>query len=107
MVRLISASFLIGAASTALWFFGGQLVASKMGWGSTGTGLLWTCIGAGGLLGASAGTLVGRFGLDRVHWAFLGLMAASIPSVGFGLGAVPTVVGGAISGAAYVMLTGV
>lgn len=105
--RLISASFLMGAASTALWSFGGQLVASQLDWGSTGTGLLWTCIGVGGLVGALAGTLVGKFGLDRVHWAFLGLMAASILSVGLGLGPVPTLVGGTIFGAAYVMLTGV
>ena len=105
--RLIAASFLMGAASTALWSFGGQLVADRMGWGATGAGLLWTCIGLGGLAGAWAGTLVGRFGLDRVHWAFLGLMAASILSVGLGFGPVPTFVGGAVFGAAYVMLTGV
>lgn len=107
VLRLISASFLMGAASTALWSFGGQLVASQLDWGTTGTGLLWTCIGVGGLVGALAGTLVGKFGLDRVHWAFLGLMAASILSVGLGLGPVPTLVGGAVFGAAYVMLTGV
>ncbi|MBU2956127.1 MFS transporter [Paracoccus sp. 1_MG-2023] len=107
VLRLISASFLMGAASTALWSFGGQLVASQLDWGTTGTALLWTCIGVGGLVGALAGTLVGKFGLDRVHWAFLGLMAASILSVGLGLGPVPTLVGGAVFGAAYVMLTGV
>ncbi len=107
VLRLISASFLMVAASTALWSFGGQLVAEQMGWGATGTGLLWTCIGIGGLAGAGAGTLVGSLGLDRVHWAFLSLMAASILSVGFGLGPIPTLVGGAVLGAAYVMLTGV
>ncbi|MFN3210952.1 MAG: MFS transporter [Roseovarius sp.] len=107
VLRLISASFLMGAASTALWSFGGQLVASRMGWGATGTGLLWICIGVSGLAGALAGTAVGKFGLDRVHRAFLGLMAASILSVGFGLGPVATLVGGAVFGAAYVMLTGV
>ena len=107
VLRLISASFLMGAASTALWSFGGQIVASQLDWGTTGTGLLWTCIGVGGLVGALAGTLVGKLGLDRVHWAFLGLMAASILTVGLGLGLVPTLVGGAVFGAAYVMLTGV
>ncbi|MGY9046462.1 hypothetical protein P775_26790 [Puniceibacterium antarcticum] len=107
VLRLISASLLMGAASTALWSFGGQLVANQLDWGTTGTGLLWTCIGVGGLVGALAGTLVGKFVLDRVHWAFLGLMAASILSVGLGLGPVPTLVGGTVFGAAYVMLTGV
>lgn len=107
VVRLISASFLMGAASTALWSFGGQLVSQQLDWGPTGIGLLWTCIGAGGIAGALAGTLVSRFGLDRVHWAFLGLMAASILAVGFGIGPALPLVGGAVFGAAYVMLTGV
>ena len=108
VMRLISASFLMGAASTALWSFGGQLVSQQLGWGPTGTGLLWTCIGAGGIVGAWAGALIGRFGLDRVHWTFLGLMAASILAVGSGI-ATPAfaLIGGALFGAAYVMLTGV
>ncbi len=108
VVRLISASFLMGAASTALWSFGGQLVSQQLGWGPTGTGILWTCIGAGGIAGAWAGTLIGRFGLDPVHWTFLGLMAASILAVGLGI-APPALalIGGALFGAAYVMLTGV
>lgn len=107
VLRLIAACFLMGMASTAVWSFGGQLVSMQLDWGPTGTGLLWTCIGSGGLAGAFAGTLVGRWGLDRVHWAFLGLMAASILAVGLGLGPVPTLIAGAIFGAAYVMLTGV
>ncbi|TYC66345.1 YbfB/YjiJ family MFS transporter [Stappia sp. BW2] len=107
VLRLISASFLMGVASTALWSFGGQLVSSQLGWGPTGTGLLWMCIGTGGVAGALAGALVSRFGHDRVHWAFLGLIAISILLVGFGLGPVPTLVGGVIFGAGYVMLTGV
>ncbi|MCK5932773.1 MAG: MFS transporter [Fulvimarina manganoxydans] len=108
VVRLISASFLMGAASTALWSFGGQLVSQQLGWGPTGTGILWTCIGAGGIAGAWAGTLVGRFGLDPVHWTFLGLMSASIIAVGSGIAAPAlALIGGALFGAAYVMLTGV
>lgn len=105
VVGLICASFLMGAASTSLWSFGGELVSRRLDWGPTGTGLFWTCIGVGGLAGAAAGTLVGRFGLDRVHWVFLGLMTASILAVGFG--PVASLVGGVIFGAAYVMLTGV
>lgn len=107
VLRLISASFLMGAASTALWSFGGQLVLKQLDWGPAGTGILWTCIGAGGIVGAWAGSLVGRFGLDRVHWAFLGLMASSILAVGTGIGPGYAIVGGAVFGAAYVMLTGV
>ncbi|QQA41949.1 MFS transporter [Pelagovum pacificum] len=105
--RLIAASFLMGAASTALWSFGGQLVSEHLDWGATGTGILWSLIGAGGLAGAWAGALVARYGLDRVHWAFLGLMALSILVVGSGQSPVLTLASGAMFGAAYVMLTGV
>ena len=108
VLRLIAASFLMGAASTALWSFGGQIVSTRLDWGPTGTGIVWSCIGAGGIAGAWAGSLVARFGIDRVHWAFLALMSAGILAVGFGP-AIPAValVGGAIFGAAYVMMTGV
>ena len=101
---LIAASFLMGAASTALWSFGGQIVSTRLDWGPTGTGIVWSCIGAGGIAGAWAGSLVARFGIDRVHWAFLALMSAGILAVGFGP-AIPAValVGGAIFGAAYVI----
>ncbi|MCD1617958.1 MFS transporter [Salipiger marinus] len=106
--RLIAASFLMGAASTALWSFGGDLGARHFGWGPTGTAMLWSAIGAGGLAGAGAGRLVTRFGLDRIHRAFLVLMATGILAVGSG-GAPPAMAlaGGALFGAAYVMLTGV
>ena len=108
MRRLIGAAFLMGAASTALWSFGGQLVKLRLGWNSTGTGLLWISIGAGGIAGAWAGALVARFGMHRVHRVFLAFMSAGILAVGSGL-AIPVLalLGGALFGAAYMMLTGV
>jgi predicted MFS family arabinose efflux permease len=105
--RLIVSSFLMGAASTALWSFGGQLVAEQMAWGPKGIGMLWTCIGVGGVAGAWAGALVNRFGLDSIHRSFLGLMSATILATGAGIGAIPALLGGVLFGAAYVMLTGV
>lgn len=82
IVRLIAASFVMGASSTALWTFGGKLVNLQLGWSNTGAGLLWIAIGAAGIVGAGAGTLVARFGIDRVHWFFLGTMALGILLVG-------------------------
>ena len=105
--RLIASSFLMGAASTAMWSFGGQLVAEQMAWGPKGVGMLWTCIGVGGVAGAWAGTLVKRFGLESIHRTFLGLMSATILATGAGIGAIPALLGGVLFGAAYVMLTGV
>ncbi|WP_045393567.1 MFS transporter [Falsirhodobacter sp. alg1] len=108
VLRLIAACFLMGAASTAIWSFGGQLVAQSLGWVPVGTGILWSLIGAGGVAGAWAGTLVSRFGLGRVHWVFLALMAGAILAVGSGFATpVLVLIGGTVFGAAYVMLTGV
>jgi predicted MFS family arabinose efflux permease len=108
IVRLIAASFVMGASSTALWTFGGKLVNLQLGWSNTGAGLLWIAIGAAGIVGAGAGTLVARFGIDRVHWFFLGTMALGILLVGTSA-TTPflTLCGGILFGASYIMLTGV
>ncbi|WP_236995757.1 MFS transporter [Vreelandella populi] len=106
--RLIIASFLMGASSTALWSFGSQLVTLRLGWGHTGVGLLWIAIGAAGMAGAWAGSLVARFGIDRTHWLFLGALAGGIFLVGFeGTTPALSLLGGALFGMAYIMLTGV
>jgi predicted MFS family arabinose efflux permease len=106
--RLIAAALLTGAASTAIWSFGAQLVALRLDWSSAGAGLLWIAIGAAGIAGASAGHLITRFGMDRVHHAFLAAMAAGILMIGIaGTSAALTLGGGLLFGAAYIMLTGV
>ena len=108
VLRLIAASFLMGAASTALWSFGGQLVSERLDWGPTGAGILWTCIGIGGIAGAWAGILVNRFGLDCVHRLCHGLMAGCILAVGSIIAtSALSLIGGALFGAAYVTVTGV
>ncbi|AUA59890.1 MFS transporter [Achromobacter spanius] len=106
--RLIAAAFLTGAASTAIWSFGAQLVALRLDWNSAGAGLLWIAIGAAGIAGASAGHLIARFGMDRVHHVFLAAMAAGILMIGIAdTSAALTLGGGLLFGAAYIMLTGV
>lgn len=107
LVRLIIASFLMGAASTALWSFGGQLVTLRLGWSNADAGLLWITIGAASIVGAGAGTLIARFGVDRVHWIFLSTMAAGTLLVGTSATTpVLALCGGALFGAAYITLTG-
>lgn len=106
--RLASAAFLTGAASTAVWSFGGQLAALRLDWSGTGTGLLWTAIGSAGIAGAGAGHLIARFGIDAVHRVFLAAMAAGILLIGAdGTSAALTLCGGALFGAAYIVLTGI
>ena len=105
---LIVATFLAGMASTAIWSFGGQLVSQNLGWGPTGTAILWSCIGAGGIVGAWAGSLVSRFGLHRIHLLFCGVVAATIVAIGSGVATAGIVLaGGTLFGAGYIMLTGV
>lgn len=108
LARLIGAAFLMGAASTTIWSFGGEIASTQLGWTTTGIGLLWIAIGAAGITGAAAGALVARFGINTVHRMFLGVLAASLALVGLAFTTpLLTLVGGALFGAAYVMLTGV
>ncbi len=105
--QLIVASLLMGAASTALWSFGSQILAQRLDWGSAGAGLLWVVIGVAGIAGAGAGSLIGRLGIDWVHRLSLAVMALAILLVGMGTQPALTLVGGVLFGAAYIMLTGV
>ncbi|MCC9623013.1 MFS transporter [Thalassospira sp. MA62] len=108
MWRLIIAAFLMGASSTTLWSFGGKLATMRLGWQGNEVGILWIAIGAAGIAGAFAGNLVGRFGLNRVHWFFLGLMSIGLMAVGFeGATVITTFVGGSLFGGSYILLTGV
>jgi predicted MFS family arabinose efflux permease len=108
LLGLIAAALLMGAASTSIWSFGGQLAALNLGWQDGQTGILWTVIGVCGIAGAGAGSLVGRYGIGRVHWVFLALMAAGTVAVGASFSFSGSVLfGGALFGASYVLLSGV
>ena len=87
--HLVAASFLMGASSTAVWSFGGQLAALRLDWSSAGAGFLWIVIGTAGIAGAAAGFLVERYGPDRVHRVFLGAMTLSGVYLVWGVSALP------------------
>ena len=106
--HLVAAAFLMGASSTALWSFGGAIAQQRLGWLAEDVGMLWTLIGAAGVLGAIAGWLTARLGVNRVHWLSLIALSGSILMVGLSYTSVGlTLTGGILFGAAYVMLTGV
>lgn len=105
--RLVVASLLMGAASTALWSFGSQIVAQRLGWESAGAGLLWVVIGAAGIVGAGAGSLIARLGVDWANRLCLGALVAAIVLVGMGSTPAWTLLGGALFGAAYISLSGI
>jgi len=106
--RLAGAALLAGAASAAIWTFGADLVAQHLNGDGEQVGLLWVTMGALGVLGAGAGWLVARAGIDAVHRAALVALALGIVAVGH-TNTVPglALFGGGVFGAAYLTLTGV
>ncbi|RJS93012.1 MFS transporter [Salinisphaera sp. Q1T1-3] len=106
--QLVGAALLMGAASTALWSFGGEIVHQRLDWSTTGAGLLWIAIGGAGVLGAAAGWLTERLGINTTHRLFLLALAGGLGLTGFGFTTpMLSLAGGALFGMAYVMLTGV
>ena len=104
----LAVAFLAGAASTAVWTFGGRLLRDLAGWDAAWIGLAWIVIGAAGLAGAAAGALVRTFGLNTVHRLSLAAMAASFLTLAFLAGAAPLAfLAAALFGGSYIMLTGV
>ncbi|WBV42227.1 MFS transporter [Pseudoroseomonas cervicalis] len=89
---LCAAALLMGASSTAIWTFGADLLRRQPGFEESGIPLAWIALGLGGLAGAGTGSLVGRFGLGRVHRAALRGLALAyllmlalpvLPALGF------------------------
>ncbi|MEQ8966268.1 MAG: MFS transporter [Azospirillaceae bacterium] len=105
--RLVIAALFMGAASTAVWSFGGELARRGLGWTSADVGTLWLTIGLVGLSGSLAGPLIRRFGLNPVHAGSLVLLAVGALTVGMAANGPAVLVGGGVFGAAYMMLTGV
>ena len=104
----LAAAFLAGAASTAVWTFGGRLLHDLAGWDGARVGLAWIVIGAAGLAGAAAGTLVRAFGLNAVHRLSLAAMAAAFLTLASAAGTAPwAFLAAALFGGAYIMVTGV
>lgn len=68
----LAGAVMLAGSSTALWSFGVKLASLRLGWDSSDIGFLWMASGVGGIADACAGLAVGRFGIDRVHWASLG-----------------------------------
>lgn len=108
LARLAAAACMSGAASTVVWTFGARLAADKLGWDASQVGMLWIVMGCAGLVGAASGWLIARAGLNAVHLGFHVTLALSLLAVGHSHGGPgPTLLGGAVFGAAYLVITGV
>ena len=91
---LCAGAFLMGAASTAIWTFGANILRSDLGFADGRIALAWSVLGAAGLLGAGTGLLTLRFRIGPVHrmasfvmaLALIGLTAAPLaPMMAFGV----------------------
>ena len=105
--RLITAAALMGAASSAVWTFGRDVLVSAGGMDETATTIAWILLGTAGVLGAAAGDLGRRFGIGRA-WpaAMLTMGAATALLAAFpDLNAVAWITASAF-GAVYMTLTG-
>lgn len=67
--RLMAASALMGAASSAVWTFGRDVLVNVGEMDETASTTAWMLLGAVGVLGAAAGDLGRRFGIGRVWLA--------------------------------------
>ncbi|WP_157666661.1 MFS transporter [Bordetella genomosp. 13] len=82
---LCASAFLMGAASTAIWTFGANLMREELGMQDGAIALGWIVLGAAGLAGMGTGLLSARYGIGTVHRAAVFAMALAIA----GLAAAP------------------
>lgn len=105
---LVTGSFLMGLSSIAVWTFGRDLVTTDGDATALVSALMWTALGAAGIVGAFSGDLVSRIGLTRSWIAMMIAMnaatalLATVPASTIGIFAAAT-----IFGAAYISLTGI
>ncbi|MDO5662256.1 MAG: MFS transporter [Brachybacterium sp.] len=106
--RLVTASAVLGVASSAVWTFGRDVLVSEGGMGHVASTTSWIVLGGFGVFGALAGDAPRRIG-ERPFWATtIALLAAATALVG----TLPSMIGimwgaAAVFGAAYIALTGV
>ncbi|MDN3310799.1 YbfB/YjiJ family MFS transporter [Microbacterium oryzae] len=104
--RLGAAAALMGVGSAAMWTFGQDLVSAHAGRGAAT--IAWIVLGACGLLGAAAGDLVDRWGMDVAWSALMVVMAASTAALALAPEAAGiALVASGVFGAVYIAATGV
>lgn len=106
-LRLLSASFLMGVISIAVWGFGRELLTSVGHFSTLGSALTWTVLGAAGILGAFGGDLVGRVGLSTSWVALMIIMGVGTALLALAPSTYAVVLtAAALFGASYIGLTG-
>mgnify|MGYP000055874067 CR=1 FL=1 len=104
---LCAGAFLMGAASTAIWTFGADIMRGDLGFSDSRIALAWSALGAAGILGAGTGLLTLRFGIGPVHR--MALFAMALAQIGLTAATyAPVTAFGAMGlfGAAYIVSSG-
>lgn len=105
---MILGGFLMGMSSAAVWIFGRDLVTTVGGASGLVSSLMWTVIGAVGVVGALGGDLMARAGIARSWTMVMVAMAAATALLALAPGSTVAVfASAAFFGASYILLTGV
>lgn len=97
----------MGAASTAIWTFGADILRDEFGFPDRRIALAWIVLGAAGLAGVVTGIATDRLGVVRVHRLSLALMALSITALAVGgAAAVLPYLAMGLFGAGYIISSG-
>lgn len=105
--RLIAAALLMGAASSAVWTFGRDVLISTGGMSESSSSTAWIFLGAFGVLGAATGDLTHRFGITASWTATMLVLATATTLLAAYPGILPVAwLASAAFGAAYIALTG-
>lgn len=105
--RLVAAALLMGAASSAVWTFGRDVLSNTGGMSESGSSIAWIFLGAFGVLGAATGDLACRFGITASWTAAMLVLATATTLLAAYPGALAVAwLASAAFGAAYIALTG-
>ncbi|TGN68767.1 hypothetical protein E4L95_00295 [Paracoccus liaowanqingii] len=107
VVPLFGSAILMGAARTAIWTFGVDILREELQFSHQRIGLAWLVLGVTALVGVAAGAGTDRFGIAVIHRLSLVLMGLGIASLATGLSAsvLPFVAMG-VFGAGYITWSG-
>lgn len=105
--RLACTALLLGLSSAPFWTFGRDLVEVTAGLQPAASRMMWLAVGAGGLIGAAAGSAARRHGLgSAVAASWVGFAVAQVGLAAGGTGLVGAASMAALFGAGYMALTG-
>ncbi|ASU85396.1 MFS transporter [Nocardiopsis gilva YIM 90087] len=106
-VRMLAAAVAMGAASSAVWTFGRDIVITEGGASPVASTFMWVCLGAAGVLGAFAGDIAARTGLGRSWGGTMLALGAATAGLALMTGSsAAVIVSAAAFGVFYTVLTG-